>query len=44
MTSESAFQILDQEKVNKLRIIVKSDVAGTSEAINSSLLKLKSGG
>ena len=40
MTTESAFQILDQEKVNKLRIIVKSDVAGTSEAINGSLLKI----
>ena len=40
MTTESAFQMLDQEKVNKLRIIVKSDVAGTSEAINGSLLKI----
>lgn len=40
MTTESAFQMLDQEKVNKLRIIVKSDVAGTSEAINGSLLKV----
>ncbi len=37
MTSKSAFEMLDQEKINKLRVIVKSDVAGTSEAINSSL-------
>ena len=40
MTTESAFEMLDQEKINKLRIIVKSDVAGTSEAINGSLLKI----
>ena len=40
MTTQSAFEILDQEKVNKLRIIVKSDVAGTSEAIVASLKKL----
>ena len=37
MTSKSAFEMLDQEKINKLRVIVKSDVAGTSEAINNSL-------
>ena len=29
--------MLDQEKVNKLRIIVKSDVVETSEAIVASL-------
>ena len=40
MTSQSAFDLLDQEKINKLRIIIKSDVAGTSEAINTSLLKI----
>jgi len=40
MTSKSAFEMLDQEKINKLRIIVKSDVAGTSEAINNSLKKI----
>ena len=40
MTSESAFQMLDQEKINKMRIIIKSDVAGTSEAIVHSLAKL----
>ena len=40
MTSQSAFDLLDQEKINKLRIIIKSDVAGTNEAINASLLKL----
>ena len=40
MTTQSAFEMLDQEKVNKLRIIVKSDVAGTSEAIVASLKKL----
>jgi translation initiation factor IF-2 len=40
MTSESAFQMLDQEKINKMRIIIKSDVAGTSEAIVHSLTKL----
>ena len=40
MTSQSAFDLLDQEKINKLRIIVKSDVAGTNEAINTSLLKI----
>ncbi|MBL6693551.1 MAG: translation initiation factor IF-2 [SAR86 cluster bacterium] len=40
MTTESAFEMLDQEKINKLRIIVKSDVAGTSEAIIGSLLKV----
>ena len=40
MTSQTAFDLLDQEKINKLRIIVKSDVAGTSEAINNSLLKI----
>ena len=40
MTSQSAFDLLDQEKINKLRIIIKSDVAGTNEAINSSLLKI----
>lgn len=40
MTSQSAFDLLDQEKINKLRIIVKSDVAGTNEAINASLLKI----
>tara|TARA_X000000368_G_scaffold233650_1_gene184559 strand:+ start:447 stop:2504 length:2058 start_codon:yes stop_codon:yes gene_type:complete len=40
MTSKSAFEMLDQEKINKLRIIIKSDVAGTSEAINSSLKKI----
>ena len=40
MTTQSAFEMLDHEKVNKLRIIVKSDVAGTSEAIVASLKKL----
>ena len=40
MTSATAFDLLDQEKINKLRIIVKSDVAGTNEAINASLLKI----
>ena len=40
MTSQSAFDLLDQEKISKLRIIVKSDVAGTNEAINASLLKI----
>ena len=40
MTSQSAFELLDQEKINKLRIIIKSDVAGTNEAINTSLLKI----
>ena len=40
MTSQSAFDLLDQEKINKLRIIIKSDVAGTNEAINTSLLKI----
>ncbi len=40
MTSQSAFDLLAQEKINKLRIIVKSDVAGTNEAINASLLKI----
>ena len=40
MTSQSAFDLLDQEKINKLRIIIKSDVAGTNEAINASLLKI----
>ena len=40
MTAKSAFEMLDQEKINKLRIIVKSDVAGTSEAINNSLKKI----
>ena len=40
MTSQSAFDLLDQQKINKLRIIVKSDVAGTNEAINASLLKI----
>ncbi len=40
MTSKSAFEMLDQEKINKLRIIIKSDVAGTSEAINNSLKKI----
>ncbi len=40
MTSQTAFDLLDQEKINKLRIIVKSDVAGTNEAINASLLKI----
>ena len=40
MTPKSAFEMLDQEKINKLRIIVKSDVAGTSEAINNSLKKI----
>ena len=40
MTSQSAFDLLDQGKINKLRIIIKSDVAGTSEAINTSLLKI----
>ena len=40
MTSQTAFDLLDQEKINKLRIIVKADVAGTSEAINNSLLKI----
>ena len=40
MTSQTAFDLLDQEKINKLRIIVKSDVAGTREAINNSLLKI----
>ena len=33
-------EMLDQEKINKLRIIVKSDVAGTSEAIVASLQKI----
>ena len=37
ITSKSAFDLLDQEKINKLRVIIKSDVAGTSEAINNSL-------
>ena len=37
MTSKSAFEMLDQEKINKLRVILKSDVAGTSEAINNTL-------
>ena len=40
MTSKSAFEMLDQEKINKLRIIIKSDVAGTSEAINNTLKKI----
>ena len=40
MTSQSAFDLLDQEKINKLRIVIKSDVAGTNEAINASLLKI----
>ena len=40
MTKQSAFDLLDQEKINKLRIIIKSDVAGTNEAINASLLKI----
>ena len=40
MTTQSAFEMLDQEKINKLRIIVKSDVAGTSEAIVASLQKI----
>ncbi len=40
MTTQSAFEMLDHKKVNKLRIIVKSDVAGTSEAIVASLKKL----
>ncbi len=40
MTSKSAFEMLDQEKINKLRVIIKSDVAGTSEAINNSLKKI----
>ncbi len=40
MTTQSAFEMLDQEKINKLRIIVKSDVAGTSEAIVASLRKI----
>ena len=40
MTSQSAFDLLDQEKINKLRIIIKSDVAGTNEAISASLLKI----
>ena len=40
MTSQSAFDLLDQEKINKLRIIIKSDVAGTNEAINASLIKI----
>ena len=40
MTSKSAFEMLDQEKINKLRVIIKSDVAGTSEAINNSLRKI----
>ncbi len=40
MTSKSAFEMLDQEKINKLRLIIKSDVAGTSEAINNSLKKI----
>ena len=40
MTSQSAFDLLDQEKINKLRIIIKSDVAGTNEAIYASLLKI----
>ena len=40
MTSQSAFDLLDQGKINKLRIIIKSDVAGTNEAINTSLLKI----
>ena len=40
MTSKSAFEMLDQQKINKLRVIVKSDVAGTSEAINNSLKKI----
>ena len=31
MTSQSAFDLLDQEKINKLRIIIKSDVAGTKK-------------
>ena len=40
MTPKSAFEMLDQEKINKLRIIIKSDVAGTSEAINNTLKKI----
>ena len=40
MTSKSAFEMLDQEKINKLRVIIKSDVAGTSEAINNTLKKI----
>tara|TARA_B100000287_G_scaffold192756_1_gene181929 strand:+ start:453 stop:2510 length:2058 start_codon:yes stop_codon:yes gene_type:complete len=40
MTSKTAFEMLDQEKINKLRVIIKSDVAGTSEAINNSLKKI----
>ncbi len=40
MTSKSAFEMLDQEKINKLRVIIKSDVAGTSEVINNSLKKI----
>ena len=40
ITSKSAFDLLDQEKINKLRVIIKSDVAGTSEAINNSLKKI----
>ena len=40
MTSKSAFEMLDQEKINKLRVIIKSDVAGTSEAKNNSLKKI----
>ena len=40
MTYESEFQMLDEEKINKMRIIIKSDVAGTSEAIVHSLTKL----
>ena len=40
ITSKSAFDLLDQEKINKLRVIIKSDVAGTSEAINNSLNKI----
>ena len=40
MTSKSAFEMLDQEKINKLRVIIKSDVDGTSEAINNSLKKI----
>ena len=40
MTSDNAFDLLNQEKINKLRLIIKSDVTGTNEAIINSLLKL----
>jgi Translation initiation factor 2 (IF-2; GTPase) len=40
MTYKCAFEMLDHEKINKLRVIIKSDVDGISEAINNSLKKI----